>query len=64
MKPITRSLLLMSLGIALLTANDAASKFLVQTHPVGQVIGLRQAATLLVLIPYVMFFSRWSASTD
>ena len=61
MKPMTRSLLLMSLGIALLTANDAASKFLVQTHPVGQVIGLRQAATLLVLIPYVMFFSRWSA---
>ncbi len=61
MKPMTRSLLLMSLGIMLLTANDAASKFLVQTHPVGQVIGLRQAATLLVLIPYVMFFSRWSA---
>ena len=61
MTPMTRSLLLMSLGIALITANDAASKFLVQTHPVGQVIGLRQAATLLVLIPYVMFFSRWSA---
>lgn len=61
MTPIARSLLLMSLGIALITANDAASKFLVQTHPVGQVIGLRQAATLLVLIPYVMFFSRWSA---
>ena len=61
MTPMTRSLLLMTLGIALLTANDAASKFLVQTHPVGQVIGLRQAATLLVLIPYVMYFSRWSA---
>lgn len=61
MTPMARSLLLMSLGIALITANDAASKFLVQTHPVGQVIGLRQAATLLVLIPYVMFFSRWSA---
>lgn len=51
----------MSLGVALLTANDAASKYLVQTHPVGQVIGLRQAATLLVLLPYVMFFGRWSA---
>jgi len=24
------------------------------------VVGLRQAATLLVLIPYMMFFSRWS----
>ncbi len=61
MAPSTRSLLLMTLGIAFITANDAASKFLVQTHPVGQVIGLRQAATLLLLIPYVMFFSRWSA---
>ncbi len=61
MSPVIRSLLLMTLGIALLTANDAASKYLVQTYPVGQVIGLRQMATLLVLIPYVMYFSRWSA---
>jgi drug/metabolite transporter (DMT)-like permease len=61
MTPVIRSLLLMTAGIALLTANDAASKFLVQTHPIGQVIGLRQAATLLVLIPYVMYFSSWGA---
>lgn len=61
MSPVVRSLLLMALGIALLTANDATSKYLVQSYPVGQVIGLRQAATLLVLIPYVMLFSRWSA---
>ncbi len=55
-----RSLLLMALGILLITANDAATKHLVQTYPVGQVIGLRQAATLLVLLPYVMLFSHWS----
>jgi drug/metabolite transporter (DMT)-like permease len=55
-----RSLLLMVLGILLITANDAATKHLVQTYPVGQVIGLRQAATLLVLLPYVMLFSHWS----
>ncbi|MBX3650626.1 MAG: DMT family transporter [Burkholderiales bacterium] len=61
MTPVLRSLLLMTLGVAMLTANDAASKYLVQSYPVGQVIGLRQAATLLVLIPYVMLFSRWSA---
>ena len=61
MSPVVRSLLLMALGIALLTANAATSKYLVQAYPVGQVIGLRQAATLLVLIPYVMLFSRWSA---
>lgn len=59
MSPVIRSLLLMTLGIALLTANDGASKYLVQSHPIGQVIGLRQTATLLVLIPYVMFFSQW-----
>jgi len=55
-----RSLLLMVLGILLITANDAATKHLVQTYPVGQVIGLRQAATLIVLLPYVMLFSHWS----
>ncbi len=61
MSPVIRSLALMTVGIALLTANDAASKYLVQSHPVGQVIGLRQAATLMVLIPYMMFFSSWRA---
>lgn len=61
MTPMLRSLLLMLLGVALLTANDAASKYLVHQFPVGQVIGLRQAATLLVLVPYVMYWGRWSA---
>lgn len=61
MTPVIRSLLLMSAGIGLLTINDALSKYLVQTHSIGQVIGLRQAATLLVLIPYVMYFSNWGA---
>jgi len=60
MSPMLRSLMLMAIGILLLTANDAVSKYLVQNHPVGQVVGLRQAGTLLVLIPYMMFFSRWN----
>jgi drug/metabolite transporter (DMT)-like permease len=60
MSPMLRSLGLMAMGILLLTANDATTKYLVQSHPIGQVVGLRQAATLLVLIPYMMFFSRWS----
>ncbi len=59
MSPMLRSLGLMAIGILLLTANDAVSKYLVQNHPVGQVIGLRQAGTLLVLVPYVLFFSQW-----
>lgn len=55
-----RSLLLMTLGVMLITANDAATKYLVQTYPVGQVIGLRQSATLLVLLPCVLLFGGWS----
>jgi drug/metabolite transporter (DMT)-like permease len=43
----------MAAGVALLTAYDAISKHLAQSHPVGQVICLRQAATLLFIIPYI-----------
>ena len=59
MTPMFRSSLLMAAGIALLTANDAASKYLVQSYPVGQVICLRQMATLLVIIPYLTLTQRW-----
>lgn len=59
MTPMFRSSLLMAAGIALLTANDAASKYLVQSYPVGQVICLRQVATLLVIIPYLTVMQRW-----
>lgn len=55
-----RSLLLMTLGVMLITANDAATKYLVMDYPVGQVIGLRQTATLLVLLPCVLLFGGWS----
>src|SRR5688572_5131513 len=48
-------------GVALLTANDAVSKYLTESHPVGQVICLRQAATLLVIVPYVMAMTGWNA---
>jgi len=41
----------MILGAALLSLNDAVSKFLTESYPVGQVIGLRQAASLLVILP-------------
>lgn len=48
-------------GVALLTAYDAISKHLAQSHPVGQVICLRQAATLLFIVPYIMAATGWSA---
>lgn len=51
----------MIVGVALLTANDAVSKYLTQSYPVGQVICLRQAATLLVIVPYVLAVTGWDA---
>lgn len=56
-----KGMLLMVVGVLLLTINDAVTKHLVLSHPVGQVICLRQAATLLVLIPYVMLATGWGA---
>jgi len=52
---------LMIAGVALLTAYDAISKHLAQSHPVGQVICLRQAATLLFIVPYIMAATGWRA---
>ena len=49
-------------GTALLLGNDAASKLLTQSYPVGQVICLRQAATLLIIVPYIMAVTGWGAA--
>ncbi len=49
----------MILGAALLSLNDAVSKFLTESYPVGQVIGLRQAASLLVILPYAYYTTGW-----
>jgi drug/metabolite transporter (DMT)-like permease len=49
-----KGIAIMICGIALLTTNDAITKHLTASHPVGQVICLRQAATLLVIVPYAM----------
>lgn len=56
-----KGVVLMAIGVLLLTINDAVSKHLVLSHPVGQVIFLRQTATLLVMIPYVMMVTGWGA---
>ncbi|HET9404038.1 MAG TPA: DMT family transporter [Burkholderiales bacterium] len=56
-----KGIVVMAVGVALLTANDAISKYLTESHPVGQVICLRQAATLLVIVPYVMLVTGWGA---
>jgi drug/metabolite transporter (DMT)-like permease len=41
-------------GMAFLIVSDAVSKYLAQTHPVGQVMCLRQAAGLLFVIPFAL----------
>lgn len=48
-------------GAALLLCNDAATKYLTQSYPLGQVIGLRQATTLLAILPYIFFITGWRA---
>jgi drug/metabolite transporter (DMT)-like permease len=44
-------------GTALLIGNDAASKYLTESFPVGQVICLRQAAALVAMVPYIVWVS-------
>ena len=48
-------------GAALLSMNDAASKHLAETYTVGQVLCLRQAASLLFIVPYALYLDGWSA---
>ena len=61
MSDTVKGILVMVVGVALLTANDAVSKYLTESYPVGQVICLRQAATLLVIVPYVIAVTGWEA---
>ena len=42
----------MTAGTGLLTLSDAVSKYLMEHYPVGQVIGLRQAAAFMFVLPY------------
>src|SRR5262249_57304840 len=48
-------------GILFLTVNDAVSKYLTQSFPVGQVVCLRQAAMLLYIVPYVALVTGFGA---
>ncbi|MCC7484665.1 MAG: DMT family transporter [Burkholderiales bacterium] len=61
MSPTLKGMAAAAGGIALLTLNDAVSKHLVHSFPVGQVVCIRQAATLIVIVPYVMFVTGWGA---
>jgi drug/metabolite transporter (DMT)-like permease len=47
-----RGILAMTAGAGLLVLNDAASKYLMEHYPIGQVMCLRQAAAFLFIVPY------------
>lgn len=56
-----RGILAMVCGTGLITLSDAASKYLTEQYPVGQVICLRQIAALLVMLPYVCYVTGMEA---
>src|SRR5262245_48571863 len=60
MSPTVKGLAAAALGILLLTLNDAVSKYLTELFPVGQVICVRQLATLLFIVPCVVLGPGWS----
>lgn len=49
----------MILGAGVLTMNDAVSKYLVESYPIGQILALRQAAALLMILAYVAWTGAW-----
>lgn len=52
-KPHLAGILLMLGGMFLFTLNDAIGKWLVADYPVGQILAVRSAAALLILLPYL-----------
>ena len=44
---------IMILAAGVMSMNDAVSKYLVESYPIGQILCLRQAVALLVILLYV-----------
>ncbi len=61
LSPQMKGVVAMILAALLLTLNDAISKYLTETYPVGQVIALRQLCSMLVILPYIHWVSGWRA---
>jgi len=49
----------MILGAGVLSMNDAVSKYLVESYPIGQILCLRQAVALVVILLYVWRSGAW-----
>ena len=54
-----KGICIMILGAGVLSMNDAVSKYMVETYPIGQILGLRQLAALLAILAYVWWKGRW-----
>jgi len=50
----TRGIVAMMFSALFLMLGDAISKYLLQTYPLGQLIGLRQGAALLIILPWAL----------
>lgn len=60
-RPELKGVALMLVGITFLSANDALSKYLAERYPVGEVVCLRQIASLAFILPYALATSGMSA---
>lgn len=49
----------MILGAGVLSMNDAVSKYLAESLPIGQILCLRQVAALAMILAYVWHKNRW-----
>lgn len=59
--PQLKGILAMTMGALLLAMNDGVSKYLSETYPVGQILGLRHAIALLLILAYVRCGAGWGA---
>ncbi len=57
--PQIKGIAAMIAGALLLSMNDAVSKFLSESYPVGQILGLRHAVALAIILAYVRWTADW-----
>jgi drug/metabolite transporter (DMT)-like permease len=55
----SRGVCVMILGAGVLTMNDAVSKYLVESYPIGQILCLRQIVALTAILVFVWKTDKW-----
>ena len=59
-----RGVCIMILAAGVMSMNDAVSKYLVESYPIGQILCLRQVVALLVILLYVWRSGGWQDLPD